>query len=330
MQTKHPLRRFYDVIDSGSPQEKLKRLPDFPRMIELEITNHCNFRCVMCRTGTGLAKRPRGFMEDAIYEKLVDEMAGKPCGLKFVGQGEPTLHKHFLNFVRMAKARGIVCHLTTNGSMMTEEYIRELINSGLDSVKFSFQGANARGYAMMRRTGDYEELLRTIERLHTLREEGKTPFITIGTSVTDEAEEDIERFRARCEKICDKLEIGITSLQFVDLSVVTEPEIRLPLEEFQRSQKQQFRRYVSCPMVFDVLAVHWNGTVCACCADTEEKMALGSLQEGSLTHCWNSPRELQFRKVLAERRYEALPLCQSCYDIYGWTYGDNYAKGTDA
>ena len=33
----HPLKPFYDVIDTGNPKEKWERLPEFPRIIELEM-----------------------------------------------------------------------------------------------------------------------------------------------------------------------------------------------------------------------------------------------------------------------------------------------------
>ena len=52
----HPLKPFYDVIDTGNPKEKWERLPEFPQIIELEITNHCNFQCVMCKIGNEIGR----------------------------------------------------------------------------------------------------------------------------------------------------------------------------------------------------------------------------------------------------------------------------------
>ena len=177
----HPLKPFYDVIDTGNPKEKWERLPEFPRIIELEITNHCNFQCVMCKTGNGQAKRDRGYMSEEIYQKLIDELAGmeSQTAIKFVGQGEPTLHPAFLTYVMKAKEKGIVCHLTNNGSMMNDQFMEELIDTGIDSVKFSFQGVSRDGYKLLRIRDDFEELLGKIEKLYKLRGERQYPFITI-------------------------------------------------------------------------------------------------------------------------------------------------------
>lgn len=319
----HPLRKFYDVIDTGEPKEKLERLPDFPRIIEMEITNHCNFQCLMCKTGTGIAKRERGYMPADLYDKFLTEIEGKGCAVKFVGQGEPTLHPEFINFIKKANDKGIVCHLTTNGSMFDEVYMKRLIDSGLDSVKFSFQGVTAEGYYTLRRKNDFESLLQKIEALYKMRGESPTPFITIGTSVTNETEEEISSFRKRCEEFCDKIEIGVTTLEYIDLSQIVDEQTKASLLLMKQNQSRNIKRYRCCHQVFDVITVHYNGNICACCADNDEEMLLGNLGSMTIAECWNSDKEQGYREILAQRQYEKLPLCKDCYDIYGWTYQEN-------
>ncbi len=60
-------------------------LPQFPRIIELEITNHCNFKCIMCPTGVGTAKRERGYMSEEVFYKALDEIEKYESAIKFVG-----------------------------------------------------------------------------------------------------------------------------------------------------------------------------------------------------------------------------------------------------
>lgn len=323
MNREHPLKKFYSIIDNGEPHDKLKALPEFPRIIEMEITNHCNFQCLMCKTGTGIAKRERGYMSVELFDKFLADIEGKGCAVKFVGQGEPTLHPQFIDFVKKAKEKGITCHLTTNGSMFDEEYMKNLIESGLDSVKFSFQGVTAEGYSTLRRKNDFESLLQKIERLYQLRGEGMFPFITIGTSFTSETEEEISSFRRRCEQFCDKIEVGVTTLEYIDLSQITNEQTKEYLNQMKQNQSQNIRRYKCCHQVFDVITVHWNGNICACCADNDEEMVLGNLRDMTISECWNSDKEKAYRNILVERQYEKLPLCKDCYDVYGWTYQEN-------
>lgn len=325
MKREHPLRKFYDIIDNGEPEGKMKAVPAFPRIIEMEITNHCNFQCLMCKTGTGIAKRERGYMSAQLYEKFLNEIEGKGCAVKFVGQGEPTLHSEFIEFIKKAKEKGITCHLTTNGSMFDREYIAKILDSGLDSVKFSFQGVTAEGYRMLRKKDDFESLLGRIEMLYRMREDrGESfPFITVGTSVTKETEGEIKAFRKRVEKFCDKVEVGVTTLEYIDLTQIGDEAAVQYLERMKEEQGRCARRYYCCHQVFDVITLHWNGSICACCADNDEVMVLGNLKTMTLEDCWNSDKEKRFRNILADRQYEKLPLCRDCYDVYGWTYQEN-------
>lgn len=316
----HPLREIYDKIDNGTPDEKLRNIVDFPRIIELEITNHCNFQCLMCPTGVKSAKRERGYMSQELFSKLIGEIKEKQCALKFVGQGEPTLHPQFLDFLTMAKRNNIICHLTTNGSMFSSEFIEKILATGIDSIKFSFQGVTAEDYYRLRRKKDFDVLLDRIAMLYQKRGEAEKPFITIGTSILTETKEQVDLFKKRCEQICDNVEIGVTTLQYTDPSIAPDEQTRKLFESIKDEQKKYLRRYKCCHQVFDVITIHWNGNVSACCSDIDDEMVLGNLAETTLLECWRSDKEKRYREILAAAGYDKLLHCKDCYDVYGWTY----------
>lgn len=318
MNREHPLKKFYAIIDKGDIKEKLEHLPSFPRIIEFEITNHCNFHCLMCKTGVGVALRERGFMTIETYEKIIDEIKGKGVALKFVGQGEPTLHKGFIEFVNIAKRNGVICHLTTNGSMLNEEMMQEIIESGLDSVKFSFQGVDAEGYRMLRQNDDFEILLEKIKKLYSMRGNNPAPYITVTTSVTNETQHQIDDFKEHCQPFCDKVEVGITNLEFIDLDKLKDKETKNTLQKIQMTQDKEKKRYKCCNQVFDTITIRWNGDITSCCADNDGIMTLGNIHQKSIEECWNSPLQNKFREILSENRYNDLPLCKNCYDYMGY------------
>lgn len=320
------LKEAYKTIDTGNAEDKMRNLPVFPKIIEFEVTNHCNFQCLMCKTGVGTSKRERGYMTDEVFHKAIKEVVENTVGegiLKFVGQGEPLMHPKIMEYIKSAKENGIIVHVTTNGSLLNETMMKELIDTKLDSIKFSFQGINAEGYKTLRQKDDFEDLLEKIEKLYHLRGENDFPYITIGTSVTNEKKEEIENFRSRCKKICDKVEIGITTLEFIDLNQVKSEKVKNELQKIQDEQNSVKKRYVCCPQVYDTIAVRWNGDITACCADLDGVMTLGNILDSSIIQCWNSPLENKYRQILLKCDYEKLELCKDCYDVYGWTYGDN-------
>lgn len=318
MERVHPLKRFYATIDRGDIEYKISHIPEFPRIIEFEITNHCNFQCLMCKTGVGTALRERGYMSDETFRKVIDEIKGKGVALKFVGQGEPLLHEKFIDYVKLAKKNGVVCHLTTNGSLLDEMLMQKIIDSGLDSIKFSFQGVDREGYRTLRQKDNFESLLEKIEKLYRMRGDKESPYITVATSITNESEELVNAFKERCSDFCDKVEVGITTLEFIEIDKVRNEEAKAALLKLQEVQNRNKKRYKCCNQVFDVITVRWNGDVTACCADNDGIMTLGNIYEKGIQECWNSPLQNKYREILAKSRYEELEICKDCYDVMGY------------
>lgn len=318
------LKTIYQTIDSGTAEEKMAKLPVFPKIIEFEITNHCNFNCIMCPTGIGASKRERGYMTDDVFNRVIDEISRHSIALKFVGQGESLLHPRAIDYIVEAKKRGIITHLTTNGSLLTEAMMRRLVETqALDSIKFSFQGIDAQGYEILRQKDGFDDLLKKIELLYEIRGKKDKPYITIGTSITNETRDMIDNFIELAQKVCDRVEVGITNLETSELSLVKNEKDREKLIKLRSSQETKKKRYVCCPQVFDTITVRWNGDITACCGDIHGLLTLGNINETSISECWNGEKECAYRRLLAEHRYEEIEACKNCYDVYGWTYGDN-------
>lgn len=321
-----PLRRFYEIIDNGTAVSKAQMLPPFPRILEMEITNHCNFHCLMCKTGTGTCLRERGYMSMKVFQKILDEVDGRDIAIKFVGQGEPMLHPQAIEMVHAAAECGITCHLTTNGSFLTKQNTEDWIRSGLASIKFSFQGVDAKGYQELRQREDFEDLYQRIASLYKMRGERIHPFISVCTSITDETPEQVQDFRERFSPICDQVEVGFTTLEFIDVERIQNHQSKEKFLQIREKQMLNKVRYPCCNQVFDILAVHWNGDVTACCADADHEMVLGNLSEHSLEYFWNCEREQQFREILGRGDYDSLPLCRHCYDFMGYMHKKQAAE----
>lgn len=290
---KNPLQRVYEKCSNGLMSEKIVSLPNFPRMVDVELTNRCNYKCVMCPTGQGKIDRPKGDMSKDIIRKVLDELGKHKTPVRYIRWGEPMLAKNFMYAVVAAKSRGILCHVNTNGSLLDKGMAHFLIDSGLDSIKFSFQGANAKGYKEFRIENVFDDLIGKIKHLYRLRRQEKksNPFIQVGTTVTSEPESIIQSFREGFEKIADAVYVSKT----MDLQ-----------------EKRDVRTLCECPEVFDKLSVDWDGTVTACCGDYDNHMVVGDIRENTLESIWASEKMADIRKKLSEYRHEDFYLCARC------------------
>ena len=314
---KNPFQSIYDICNAGHSKEKLAKLPAFPRMIDIEMTNTCNFRCLMCPTGNFSQKRDKGFMDDAVFYKVLDEIRPHRTPLRFIRWGEPLTHPRILDYLRACRAAGVLTHINTNGSKMSEEMMDALIEIPLDSLKFSFQGVDRKSYAEMRNTDFFNELIATIRRLHEKRGARPKPFIQVSTTITYESKEMVRAFKEEVAPFADSTNVGRTVLDYVDLNAVRlRPH---ELEELKRLKELEsvIKVHPECPEVFDKISVNWDGKITACCMDSDDLMILGNVHTQTLVEIWGSETLNRYRALLADMRHDELPLCKSCYDTHG-------------
>lgn len=285
-----------------------------PRFVDVELTNVCNFRCLMCWGQTSEIKRKKGFMSEAVFERIESQLSLSKIPVRFIRWGEPFLHPHILPWIRRLHSAGIPVHINTNGSVLTDEVIRELIGIPLDSLKFSFQGVDRAGYSDMRNKDNFVQLLETISRFATLRGDRALPYLHISTTITDEPASVIDAFKNQAKNLVDLVTIGRTVLEHINAdSVMLTSEERKRLQHLKRHETV-IKKHPDCPEVFDKMSINFDGTVSACCTDFDDKMIVGDIMTQSIEEIWFGAKLSFYRKELAAMNHDRFILCRSCYD----------------
>ena len=137
-------------------KRKRTRLPYLPTRLWVEPTSVCNLRCVMC-PNKDLSKDQKGFMDFALFRKIVDEVKDFAFDVHLLHRGESLLHPEFFEMVRYAHDAGLVTRFHTNGTLLDEDKARRLIASGLDQFAFSVDGFDAETYEKTRVNGVVRE-----------------------------------------------------------------------------------------------------------------------------------------------------------------------------
>lgn len=121
-----------------------------PSSVDIEVAAVCDLACPFCYRQH--IATPDKLMPDALCYDIIDQAAdlGVPS-IKLNWRGEPLLHPHLAQFVAYAKKKGILDVLiNTNAVTLTPEKSRALIDAGLDTMIFSFDGGTAETYEKMR------------------------------------------------------------------------------------------------------------------------------------------------------------------------------------
>ena len=77
---------------------------------------------------------------------MVDSIPRKPLQISLYKDSEPA-DKNLVEMVKiLKKQKSLIVLVTTNGSALTEKKSRELIEAGLDRIRFSIEHVNDEGY----------------------------------------------------------------------------------------------------------------------------------------------------------------------------------------
>jgi MoaA/NifB/PqqE/SkfB family radical SAM enzyme len=215
----------------------------------------------------------------------------------------------------------LLSHLNSNGSKVTREMAKGLIDAGLSSLKWSFQGADRKTYAESRNTDFYDGLLEVAAMVKDIRGNRPLPYLHISTSITSETPEIVAAFRERASQVVDLVTVGHTTFDYLDLRAArlsaTELETLKRLMVLSTDEK---KHPSPCPEVYDKITIHSDGSARVCCNDVNGETNLGNVATSSIAKMWRHPEMEDYRKRLAGNDYGG-PLCSSCYDYADLTEG---------
>ena len=145
--------------------------PILPEIVQIESTNICNAKCVFCPRDD--MHRRQGVMSFELFKKIVDECA--ELGITHVrvhNYGEPFIDRQLVEKVRYAKQKGIKeVGMISNGSLITEEVARGMIEAGLDAINISVDAGGKEVFEPTRIGLNYDKVIANIERLVRIRAE---------------------------------------------------------------------------------------------------------------------------------------------------------------
>lgn len=148
-------------------------------MIAWEVTRACNLACAHCR-GNAREGVYNNELDTAAAKKLIGQFkeGGNPL-LIFTG-GEPLLRADLFELLRFARAQGLRCAVSTNGTLLNRQNAEELAWLGVSRCSISLDEPQAEAHDLFRgKKGAFAAAMRGIEHL----KEAGVPF-QINTTLT--------------------------------------------------------------------------------------------------------------------------------------------------
>jgi|SRR6056297_16991 len=176
----------------------------------IEPTADCNLNCVTCIRKTWSEKM--GFMKREEFDKLVKDMEKIETidSVMFGGFGEPTHHPDIYYMIKKISDLGIRTEMTTNGTKLSEENIKKLMDAGLKDLWVSVDSVEIDKFNELREGADFLQVfdnLKTLKRLN----KGKNKKINLGIAfvVTKDNVEDLSKLKSFATRVwAEKISIS--------------------------------------------------------------------------------------------------------------------------
>lgn len=238
----------------------------------IEPTNTCNLRCTFCFVTEGMT-REGGFMEFDLFKKIIDDSPDLEH-LCMHNWGEPLLHKDIFKMIEYAKNKGVnYVVMNTNGTLLTDKMIDQIVDSKLDIIRFSIDGS-AETFKRVRGV-ELQNIEQNINKLKNVKEI-RRPELKMGVvfTIEEDTEGDVEDYITHWEKIVDHVRL--------QPKLITSPRTEVCPEPFGKD--------------YGKLVVLWDGRVIPCCVDYNANLTVGSVQNDTIQNLWKNEKMDLLRK----------------------------------
>jgi radical SAM protein with 4Fe4S-binding SPASM domain len=330
--------------------------PPLPSHLQLEITAACNLRCMMCL----VRYRPpvnklAGAMRPELFHRLLGELPGL-SRLTLQGLGEPLLSPYLMEMVTTAVTRRITVGFNSNATLLNRRRAEELVDSRVDWLHVSLDGATAAAYEAVRDGADFDAVVANLAGLVAAKRAAgsATPWIrVVFVAMRDNVGElpDLVRLLARVG--VDELHVQNLSHSFSDADpagryagirqftarqalwtgadseraadafaeagrVAREHGLQLRLPQVVAAPIIDRPGVPGCSWPWDAAYITSAGVVQPCCMVMgDDRVSLGRLSEQSFPQIWAGEPYREFRRRLTGN--DPPPVCRGC-SLYRRTF----------
>ena len=134
----------------------------------MEVFGGCNYTCQMCpQTNPGRGKSFTRKMPLADFKKILDQIVPKygTPQINLEGSGEPTMAKDLPEYINAVKEKGLKCFMYCNGARLNGDFMKRVVDAGIDFIRFSIIGYNREKYKQWMNIDNFELIKQNIREL---------------------------------------------------------------------------------------------------------------------------------------------------------------------
>ncbi len=306
-------------------------LQSYPRRIVLELTNTCNFNCIMCgRTHADFS--PNYFSLE--WLKTLEPAFRYAEEVTLMGWGEPSMHPKFQAFLEFASNFPVKKYILTNG-LKLDEMSPWIFEYDVNIVAISLDSPDAKTNDAIRLGSDFNVIIKNIKDLVVRRYFANVkPYIN---TVTTLMKRNLETFP---DMVTLAAELGIEEVKAVYLTAFSKElegetlyDIPEKIREIFNIASERADRYnitlslphipgedpslndshKHCHLAWRDLFVGCDGIIRTCMSSENTLLKLPAYGIPFKSGIWNSKEFIDFRERVNSSDDIMNPACKTCY-----------------
>lgn len=283
-----------------------------PSILQIENTNFCNAKCIMCPHV--MMKRKQKIMNLEDFKKILDSTVKSYPSIKLLvitGFGDPLVDKGLIEKIDYANKNypKLKIDIYTNAGLLTKELADNLLKRKLHKINFSIN-ALQKDYKKIMGL-DYELVSKNINYFTDRKKQLKKafPLINFSFMILKENASDIKKFIELWQKKGDSV------MTYMPLDWTGNKKVETLKES--RIKKKRW----ACMALWQTIMIDVEGNVIMCCMDYESKVKFGNILKSPLRDIMRS-KHLEKIKELHKKGIFSMPLCDKCdtqtNSSFGW------------
>ena len=271
------------------------------KKVSFDICTYCNHKCTFCSNSDPRTIKDQTSLVDfrSVMKNVTRYVNITELGLS--AKGEVLVNKEFEEIVRSSKEDFHIpyVYFSTNGALLTRERAIDIIEAGVDRIKFSINAVNRDVYNSVHLVDDFDLVIENLKELLKLKKE-KYPKLKVTISSVISMQKTLLRDEFK-KLIGEDFEL----IDGISVYAITyTPKFEEVSSEVQPNKK--------CYIPFNELYINSDGSLGLCCKDYFDSVNFGSLKDSDYVGIFNSHA---FRGVRAMHKKSEFPdghLCKSC------------------
>jgi wyosine [tRNA(Phe)-imidazoG37] synthetase (radical SAM superfamily) len=277
-----------------------------PTMLQIENTNFCNAKCIMC-PHTIMKRKAKTMTQNEFIKVCNGVLPFEPIKLVTItGFGEPFIDQGIIEKIKWLNDNypRLDIDIYTNASLLDSRLTNELLKLKIHKINFSINGTASSYEKIMSLNYERtkENILRFLNQKKKLKK--KYPLTNISLMIVKENENEIESVIKFWHRKTDSIMAYLPSDwagSFKNSSIIDKTPFK--------------KKRWPCFAPFGTIMVDCECNVLMCCRDYESKVKFGSLLQKNIRDIRNDKPFKELLKKQLSGNYNT-PICSTCENVF--------------